>query len=182
MLVQHYNPKSKDFSTQNIQLLYFKIYSPSATSIFTANLGKKIYLVRSNHCPVFTPKYHCCCYIFNLNTAVKKKKKHVCICSHPNKQQGCGKKQMNQTEIMREAGERCELYNTCCIWDTACWHVKRVSSACTSLSAQWSYAANDNKEVISPEYYAISIQNYLLTSLEYDSDILRNWSLRNGER
>jgi hypothetical protein len=74
---------------------------------------------------------------------------------------------MNQIDIMREAGERRELHNTCYIRDTACWNIKGVSSACTSLSAQWSYAANDNKEVISPKYYVITIQSYLLASLEY---------------
>lgn len=110
------------------------------------------------------------------------KRTHVCICSHPNKQDGCGRNKINQTEIMRQAGKRCEQHNTCYIRGTACWHVKRMRSACTSLSAQWSYAANDNKEVISPGYYVITIKNYLLASFEYVFYILRHCNLRNIER
>lgn len=129
----------------------------------------------SNHSHVFIPKHQCCHYIFNLNTA-ERKEKHVCIHSHPNKQHGGSRNQINQIEIIREAGERHELHNTCYIRDTACWNVKGVSSACTSLSAQWSYAANDNKEVISPEYYVITFQSYLLASLEYVLYIIHNCS------
>lgn len=109
------------------------------------------------------------------------KRTHLCICSHPNKQHGRGRNKMNQTE-MREAGKRCERHNTCYIRGTACWHVKRMSSACTSLSAQRSYAANDNKEVTSPRYYTITIQNYFLLCFEYIFYILRKCNLRNVER